>query len=650
AVGCRAVPVGPRMTVRPLAAGTGGERSPRAAPVTPVCPSREDPVVAGASMLVGGPPGDHARIGASRSWWTPLRMLMAFTILACVLAYAQKLPCRDTRNWSDEYQYTRMCYSDVVALYGQEGLATGKRPFLDYPTEYPPLIGAVMQFASSVAGVASPSQPVYRNEDGRQVLAGYTIDQRTAVFYDVTALLFLVMTCVAVFCTALAAGRARVWDAALFALAPALVLHLLTNWDIVAVTFAAAGLLAWSRRAPVLAGILFGLGAATKFYPLLFLLPLAVLALRAGRGRAFVRAMAATVVTAAAVWVPLWLIAGYFTEDQRTGDSIWTTFRAGGDWLALLDGHAPGGATNAMLRFVDLNSQRGPDWDSLAFAATWLAGSFSPRAFGPLHLIAMLLAGLLLVAAGFAAAARWPARRLPIALAGLVSWLLVVVAVPKVLGSVRDDGIPTGTLNVVSMIALGTLLVGIAALGWFAPRRPRLPALLFLTVVAFLVTNKVFSPQYTLWLVPLAALARPRWPAFLAWQASEAYVLLTRFLHFVYNDTNAAHGIGRGWFVGAVAIRDLMLCVLAGLVIREILRPELDVVRATGADDPAGGVLDGVPDRRGRRRTAVPAQAVAGATADAGRDARRDGYRMSPHRSMAGGGRRGGPSTAGTSP
>ncbi len=303
-----------------------------------------------------------------------------------------------------------------------------------------------------------------------------------------------------------------------------------------------------------------------------------------------------------------------------------------------------------MLRFVDLNSQRGPDWDSLAFATTWLASSFSPRAFGPVHLIAILLAGLLLVAAGFAAAVRWPARRVPIALAGLAGWLVVVVAVPKVLGSVRDDGIPTDTLNIASMLALGTLLVGIAALGWFAPRRPRLPALLFLTVVAFLVTNKVFSPQYTLWLIPLVALARPRWPAFLAWQASEAYVLLTRFLHFVYNDTNGAHGIGRGWFVGAVVIRDLVLCVLAGLVVREILRPELDVVRATGADDPAGGVLDGVPDRRGRRAAGVPATPAAEATADAGRKARWDTYRMPPHRSLVGGDQQGGSATAGAGP
>ena len=39
------------------------------------------------------------------------------------------------------------------------------------------------------------------------------------------------------------------------------------------------------------------------------------------------------------------------------------------------------------------------------------------------------------------------------------------------------------------------------------------------------------------------------------------------------------------------------MAVLCGLVIREIWRPELDVVRQTYGDDPDGGVLDGAPGR-----------------------------------------------------
>ena len=54
-----------------------------------------------------------------------------------------------------------------------------------------------------------------------------------------------------------------------------------------------------------------------------------------------------------------------------------------------------------------------------------------------------------------------------------------------------------------------------------APRRPRLAQVLFLIVAAFVLTNKVYSPQYSLWLVPLAAMARPRWRDFLIWQVGE---------------------------------------------------------------------------------------------------------------------------------
>ena len=66
----------------------------------------------------------------------------------------------------------------------------------------------------------------------------------------------------------------------------------------------------------------------------------------------------------------------------------------------------------------------------------------------------------------------------------------------------------------------------IAVLALAAERRPRLPQLVFLVVAAFLLTNKVYSPQYVLWLMPLAVLARPRWRDLLIWQAGEV-------VHFV---------------------------------------------------------------------------------------------------------------------
>ena len=51
------------------------------------------------------------------------------------------------------------------------------------------------------------------------------------------------------------------------------------------------------------------------------------------------------------------------------------------------------------------------------------------------------------------------------------------------------------------------------------------------SLLAFLIVNKVYSPQYVLWLLPLAALARPRWRDLLIWQACEALYFFAVWMH-----------------------------------------------------------------------------------------------------------------------
>jgi uncharacterized membrane protein len=151
-------------------------------------------------------------------------------------------------------------------------------------------------------------------------------------------------------------------------------------------------------------------------------------------------------------------------------------------------------------------------------------------------------------------------------------------------------------------VALVAALLFVAFLGFAAPTRPRVAQLAFLCVLAFLLTTKVWSPQYSLWLVPLLALARPRWRLNLVWQFSEIAVwMLTLILLLGLNDPN--HGVAYGWLTLALLTRDGLLLALAGLIVREMWRPELDVVRVDGADDPGGGVLDGAPDVRWLRLT-----------------------------------------------
>jgi uncharacterized membrane protein len=159
-----------------------------------------------------------------------------------------------------------------------------------------------------------------------------------------------------------------------------------------------------------------------------------------------------------------------------------------------------------------------------------------------------------------------------------------------------------GTLNALALavFAAGCLLIALIILA--APRRPRLPQVFFLTLAAFLLTNKVWSPQYVIWLVPLVVLARPRLWSYALWQAAEVGYFFAIWAYLVTLLAPAPvpaadGGIGNGLYFVALLARFITVTLLCALVIRDILRPETDVVRAGGEDDPAGGVLTDAPDR-----------------------------------------------------
>jgi uncharacterized membrane protein len=158
-------------------------------------------------------------------------------------------------------------------------------------------------------------------------------------------------------------------------------------------------------------------------------------------------------------------------------------------------------------------------------------------------------------------------------------------------------------VNRLSEVFFAAACIAITVLALAAPRRPRLPQLCFLVLAAFLMTNKVWSPQYVVWLVPLAVLARPRLWTYLLWQLAEiAYFFgIWGYLIFVYsaggNPVTGYQGDSTGWYFATLVARWLAVGLLAAYVVRDILSPERDKVRAHGHDDPAGGVLDGAGDK-----------------------------------------------------
>jgi uncharacterized membrane protein len=267
-------------------------------------------------------------------------------------------------------------------------------------------------------------------------------------------------------------------------------------------------------------------------------------------------------------------------------------------------------------------------WAGVLFGLAVAAKFYPLVVFGPLLLLC-LRAGRLRDFAKMMAAAvlGWLAVNLPVMLAAPSGWAYFFVFSKERgadWGSIwfmfEHFNVPVlgnpqlGALNRLTEVLFAVACAAIAVLALAAPRRPRLPQLCFLVLAVFLMTNKVWSPQYVVWLVPLAVLARPRlWP-YLLWQLAEvAYFFgIWGYLIFVYSaegyPVTGYQGISSGWYFATLLARFLTVGLLAAYVVRDILDPERDVARALGTDDPAGGVLDHAEDRfrlrfnlRGRR-------------------------------------------------
>ncbi len=131
--------------------------------------------------------------------------------------------------------------------------------------------------------------------------------------------------------------------------------------------------------------------------------------------------------------------------------------------------------------------------------------------------------------------------------------------------------------------------------GCSRPGRRGSPSSGFLIVAGFLLVNKVYSPQYVLWLLPLAALARPRWRDLLIWQAGELIYFASVWW---YLDGRLDPGAGDdpvAYWVTTV-VRVLAQLYLVALVTRDVLRPEHDPVARDPDDRDAPGPADPEPE------------------------------------------------------
>jgi uncharacterized membrane protein len=111
------------------------------------------------------------------------------------------------------------------------------------------------------------------------------------------------------------------------------------------------------------------------------------------------------------------------------------------------------------------------------------------------------------------------------------------------------------------------LFVGLASLLYWARKRrdPDFPrwTFAFPLIAVFLLTNKVYSPQFGLWLLPWFALSLPSIPLFAAFEAADVAVFITRFSWF--GRLSDLGGVPIGAFQVALVVRAavLALCLVA---------------------------------------------------------------------------------------
>ena len=375
-----------------------------------------------------------------------MRLRTLVPVLAVLVAtlgagYAARARCAD--GVASDLAYS-LCYTDMVPLYRGEGLDRGRLPYIDpcpdeqsLCDEYP----VVQMWMLRAAGALS--------DDVRS-------------FFDVNAVLLSAATVVAAVALASLVGRRALYLTA----APTLATYAFLNWDLYTVAMSVLALLAFARRRDLATGVLVGLGASTKLYPALLLIPFVADRLRADDRAGAVRMS----VAAGATWAGLNLPFALITWER------WATF----------------------FRF---SAGRPPEWTTL-----WYIGCRTATGAN-------------------------------------------CTAIPVV------------------NAASAALFVGSVAFVWWWRRRTE-PSfarwtLLFPVVALFLVTTKVYSPQYSLWLLPLFATILPRPWYFAAFSLAD--VLVNWFLFSWFGAVDGAPGPLMYAYQAAALARAIVLvaCVVA---------------------------------------------------------------------------------------
>jgi len=359
------------------------------------------------------------------------RSAVFLALIAALLSFAKFENCR-SNGWAPPGDYIHACYSDLPALFGERGLITHSWPYSSATNavEYPPLTGLVMWGTSFLV---SESGNKYRN------------------YFDINALLIALLFIASVIL--LKKLKPELWY--LLPVAPAVIASLYINWDLWAVITSMAAICLFDIGKYRTSALALGISIATKFFPIVLLLPIAIILFRKAKLRELVEYFLLTTFVWLAINLP-------FILTTPTG------------WF----------------RFFKLNSERIADWGSIWYALEVL-------------------------------------------------------------------GIKVAHLNQISVIAflIGALVFALFIFG--ITEVPSLASVAFFIVAIFVTASKVYSPQYVLWLTPLATLAmidkRDRFD-FWIWQGAEFIYHIAIWQHLA-QVSGAKFAIPAGAYAFAIVLR-----------------------------------------------------------------------------------------------
>jgi len=198
----------------------------------------------------------------------------------------------------------------------------------------------------------------------------------------------------------------------------------------------------------------------------------------------------------------------------------------------------------------------------------------------------------------------WLVINLPVALTNFDGWLRFFklnIDRDSDLGSIWYAAAllkwPQPNVNNITMILF---LIALMAIGvfYFAVAQSRsdfanLATVAFLTVAAFVTISKVYSPQYILWLTPLAVLAMAKddeRKAFWIWQGTEALYHFGIW-QYLASYTGAKFGITETFYAFIILIRIAGLAWFSSTLIRTALAE-----RSTATRNSQGNPLEFLPD------------------------------------------------------